>query len=630
MLSTRSQPSSQHPVAPLPFYVRNLTSSVLELRLIEQYAALSTSAMTVARWGNSSGLSRHVTGWVARATGYGDYTTTTEAAPEAASEPTPEPTPAQAPAPSATEVAATTTTTAASVTIATVGTAEPTAVISSKSIAAVTSVAQPASIGLLSPSASPISPSQALLAATAQSYARQRVSVRLEPFTLRSVNGGEDGEEINVATAFNQRPEENLRLTVAVLNDTDNVCEECHRIDFPLANGIDGNNSDTSDGNENIITRNFKPLQHDAQRKFTGIFILEQKCLVIFSTANFQCWMRKLNDTTPLSALSIAGTHNTPTYHRALPSVRCQAVPPREQLQNGIRFFDVRVQPESATDSSNRSLYLVHSVFPISLTGTKYFGGLIDEIAAFLQENPSEAVIMSIKREGAGDATDEHLSKILREHYTARDDGKLWYTSPAIPTLGQVRGKIVLLRRFRIDSSIREHENEGNGWGLEAECWANNTAHDLHGVVCVQDFYEVLASKNISEKISYVTDHLSCSAAAVTPLPRNDTEIALNSEASEHLSLPPPPFYLNFLSASNFWRASCWPDKIAEKLNPAIVKYLCTSHCQADQPGDGSTGIVVCDFVGKDGNWDIVKCIVGMNSRLELREKRIARSLRTR
>lgn len=39
--------------------------------------------------------------------------------------------------------------------------------------------------------------------------------------------------------------------------------------------------------------------------------------------------------------------------------------------------------------------------------------------------------------------------------------------------------------------------------------------------------------------------------------------------------------------------------------------------------GDGGVGIVVCDWVGKDGDWDLVRCIVGMNSRLLLREKGI-------
>ena len=37
--------------------------------------------------------------------------------------------------------------------------------------------------------------------------------------------------------------------------------------------------------------------------------------------------------------------------------------------------------------------------------------------------------------------------------------------------------------------------------------------------------------------------------------------------------------------------------------------------------GDGCTGIVVCDWVGEDGDWDLVRAIVGMNSRVLMKEQ---------
>jgi hypothetical protein len=77
------------------------------------------------------------------------------------------------------------------------------------------------------------------------------------------------------------------------------------------------------------------------------------------------------------------------------------------------------------------------------------------------------------------------------------------------------------------------------------------------------------------------------------------------------------PLFINFLSASNFWKPGCWPEKIAEKLNPAITAFLCEKHDVKDEEkGDGCTGIVVCDWVGEDGDWDLVRAVVGMNSRV--------------
>lgn len=354
------------------------------------------------------------------------------------------------------------------------------------------------------------------------------------------------------------------------------------------------------------------PITPNPRFSYTAIYLPQYSHLTIYSSANLQSWMRKFKDETPLSALSIPGTHNSPTCHKALPSVRCQATSPPEQLDNGIRFFDIRVQPEAPQDPSKDGLILVHSVFPISLTGNKYFRDLVKEVFTFLDRNPSETVIMSLKREGAGPATDEQLSRILRDHYAG--DVHRWFTAPRIPTLGEARGKIVLIRRFNLEGRLHD-EWGGAGWCIDAATWADNNPNATcpSGDVCVQDFYEVLETENIDRKIQYSQDHLRRAAQCVCSL--QAAPLAKKQ-----------PFFINFLTASNFWKVGCWPDRIAAKLNPAIVEYLCRSHNEIEEGegsgkvGDGSTGIVVCDWVGHKGNWDLVRCVVGMNARLEIRE----------
>ena len=78
-------------------------------------------------------------------------------------------------------------------------------------------------------------------------------------------------------------------------------------------------------------------------KEFTLIYLPSQSHLSIFSSAQLNKWMSKLPPHYPLSTLSIPGTHNSPTCHKALPSVRCQAVPVREQLDNGVRFLDIHL-----------------------------------------------------------------------------------------------------------------------------------------------------------------------------------------------------------------------------------------------------------------------------------------------
>lgn len=355
--------------------------------------------------------------------------------------------------------------------------------------------------------------------------------------------------------------------------------------------------------------------------EYTTIYVQAGSCLTIFSSTHLPRWMGDVRDEYPLSALSLPGTHNSPTYRTALPSVRCQAVRIRDQLDNGVRFFDVRV----SVSTSSHHLPLVHAAFPVALTGTKYFTDMLKEMYAFLDTNPSETVIMSVKREGIGKGTDQHLSKILKEHYYG--DGKRWYTEPRIPRLGEVRGKIILLRRHINDETLNS-EWGGRGWGLDGSVWPDNCEDGLagSGIARIQDFYEVDQSTNIQKKIELARRHLERASESTFSLTAAAAPSSKLDGGIDEQPPSPPPFFINFLSASNFFRANCWPERIAAKANPAIIEYLCMRHGEkgkgpAGLPvGDASTGIVVTDWVGGDGDWDLIRCVVGWNAKLQLKQ----------
>lgn len=356
-----------------------------------------------------------------------------------------------------------------------------------------------------------------------------------------------------------------------------------------------------------LESANMKALCDNPRFRFTGIYVTPETHLTIYSSAHLNAWMGELNDHTLLSSLSIPGTHNSPTYRHAPPSVRCQAASVRQQLNNGVRFFDIRLHPQYPQDPARDELVLVHSVFPVSLTGNKYFKELMHDVDEFLDKNPTETLIICMKREGPGNHTDEQLSRVLRDHY-AQPESR-WFTIPKIPTLGEARGKVVLMRRFNIEDNLRG-EHDGQGWGIDAGGWADNCAHAYcpSGQICIQDFYEVLEKTKILDKMKFVTEH--CDRAGETCYPFGALP---NSDATKA-----HPFYINFLSASNFFKYGTWPEKIAAKMNPAMVDYLCRRHSEKD--GDWSTGILVTDWVGQDGDWDLARCIVGMNAKLKLRQ----------
>ena len=341
-----------------------------------------------------------------------------------------------------------------------------------------------------------------------------------------------------------------------------------------------------------------------------AIYVPESHFLGLYEPHYLSSWMKVFHDSIPLSALSIPGTHNSPACSRALPSVRCQAVAPREQMLNGVRFLDIRVQPADAGDIGNETLYLVHGAFPVALDGARTFRALVADTQEFLRRNPSETVIMSVKREGIGGATDQQLSVILRDHYVGRN-ADMWYTEPRVPTLGEARGKIVLMRRFVLDDRFK-NEAAGKGWCLNAERWAYNSPHCTAGHVCVQDVCEMLDPAHVDAKIKYCFEHFERTEG-----------MAITTPLGQKLVTTARPLYLNFLSAANFWKMGCWPENIAVQINPAVLDFLCRRYSFANgvslahsMVATGGLGIVICDWIGKDNDWDLVRCIIETNGHL--------------
>ncbi|EXM27743.1 hypothetical protein RAB80_001188 [Fusarium oxysporum f. sp. vasinfectum] len=365
-----------------------------------------------------------------------------------------------------------------------------------------------------------------------------------------------------------------------------------------------------SPSNKSSVMKNLDGGKHD----LTVVYTPNGAFLAIFSSAQLHRWMHELHDEWPLTLLSIPGTHNSPTCYTALPSVRCQAVDVMEQLKNGVRFLDVRVSVSPDDDE----LALVHSVFPISLTGTKYFKDMLEDIYKFLDENSSETVIMSIKREGTGKGNDEQLGKYLKHSYVDKRRSR-WWTEPKIPTLGGARGRIVIVRRFNLDGEMKKTCWDGRGWGIDAGAWPDNCEDGKvpGGIIRVQDFYEITESQNIEKKIEYCRRQLERAA---------EQTFALAGMHGHKEGASLPPLFVNFLTASNFFNATCWPERIAAKVNPSVIEYLCMCHGEDGKGpnklkiGSAGTGVVVTDWVGHKDDWDLIRCIVGMNARLQLKK----------
>jgi len=142
------------------------------------------------------------------------------------------------------------------------------------------------------------------------------------------------------------------------------------------------------------------------------------------------------------------------------------------------------------------------------------------------------------------------------------------------------------------------------------------------GPIRLQDFYGVMQTPSINTKITYVRGLLAKSASETY------SKIGELHALGGGPPPPMPPLFINFLTASNFFNARCWPENVAARVNPSVIEYLCMQHSETATEGrgdkavagDGSTGIVVTDWVGYRGDWDLLRCIVAWNARLQLKQ----------
>lgn len=161
-------------------------------------------------------------------------------------------------------------------------------------------------------------------------------------------------------------------------------------------------------------------------------------------------WMRNLPDEKPLSEVILPGTHDSAAAHPDIPFItRCQSYEIDEQLSAGYRYLDIRL------GERNGRLVLMHgftlcrkAAFPWS--EPLYVEDVLGDCEAFLDEHPSETVIFAVKHEH-GDASAADFAAMLETALETIGD-KLLDTHD-IPTVGEARGKLVLMRRYA-DSTL--------------------------------------------------------------------------------------------------------------------------------------------------------------------------------
>ena len=156
--------------------------------------------------------------------------------------------------------------------------------------------------------------------------------------------------------------------------------------------------------------------------------------------------LSKISDNAYLSELNIAGTHDSTTAYVAMENAaRCQNKTIKDQLSMGVRFLDIRLSRKGD------EFYLVHAFADCysdkEKTKRLTFGEVLADCKSFLNQYPAETLIISIKQDRG--IINRWFFPPFYDKYI-RGDEDSWYLENKVPTLGECRGKLVLMRRCRV------------------------------------------------------------------------------------------------------------------------------------------------------------------------------------
>ena len=254
-------------------------------------------------------------------------------------------------------------------------------------------------------------------------------------------------------------------------------------------------------------------------------------------------WMASVPDDMPICDINIPGTHDsTATYVSPSWFLKTQNSSISTQLKNGFRYLDLRIR----LDDKKTSLIMCHNMsdcrknaFPWAASFS--FDDIVDEAEQFLSAHPSESIIFCIKPEKSYDdisAIILLIQKVIAKNKT------FWYTKNEIPLTKNVRGKIILARRFSIDT-----ENADAEFGMDFR-WQE------------QPNTEILPS---AAEISKINDAQMLVVQDRYKYKMNDKWKAVIDTMNEHSGIK-NRFLLNFLSTME-GNALPHPKKYAKNLN---------------------------------------------------------------
>ncbi len=289
------------------------------------------------------------------------------------------------------------------------------------------------------------------------------------------------------------------------------------------------------------------------------LFILALlNCEISNAKNSLKHWMQAVPDSILISSINMPGSHDAGArYNGKHEKAQCQKLSISKQLKMGVRALDIRCRHQANA----------FKIYHRSVDQQINFEDVLSACEAFLKENPSECIIMSVKEEYVSEGCTQSFAETFQNYI--QENPQLWFMENSFPRLGEVRGKIVVLQRFKSKGTM----------GIMAEHgWKDNAAFPIHQDLDlhIQDAYEV---QTPLEKWQYLQAYL------------------LKATQADNTS-----FYLHFASGYMPLENDTDIESVAAFVNGQLLQFF--SEHQVEH-----MGIIMMDFVNKS----LTKSLINTN-----------------
>ena len=209
-------------------------------------------------------------------------------------------------------------------------------------------------------------------------------------------------------------------------------------------------------------------------------------------------WMKDVPDKTKVSEMTIPGTHDSCSLF-GICCARTQTWTLVEQMKAGIRYFDIRLR------RIDNTLRAYHGFVDQKET----FDAILAYCFDFLEKYPSETIMMEVISEYDPKNCDKSFAELYDEYTKTYTDKIVSYENKDI-TLGEIRGKLFVIKVFEGSTSRIPNFFIQNEWSVNFRCYMNNKKRRIK-----ENFHRAISINNNQIFLNYLS--ASSDYAMMTP-----------------------------------------------------------------------------------------------------------------